>query len=125
MLSGHTQWELVGEATDGSEAVQMAVELKPDLILMDIGLPALNGIDAASQIGKLIPEAKTIFLTLNNDAELVEAVLSGGAQGYILKSDYRSELLPAIEAVLRGETSVSRHVRRQDPTILFMPQRPR
>jgi len=74
---------------------------------MDISLPNLNGIAAARWIGKLVPKAKILFLTQHNDAGMMTAALRNGAQGYVLKTDAQSELLPAIEAVLRGEKFVS------------------
>lgn len=99
--------QIAGEAADGMEAVQKAIELKPDLILLDIGLPVQNGIEAAHRIRHSNTETKIIFLTQNNDAEVVRAALSNVVRGYVLKQDAGSELLPAIEAVLRGEKFVS------------------
>ncbi len=98
---------VVGEASDGSEAVQKAKDLKPDLILLDIGLPKLDGIEAAQQIRQLSPSSKIIFLSQNNDLDLVKAALGTGALGYVRKTDARSELLPAVDAVLRGKQFVS------------------
>ena len=102
--------QIVGEAPDGLVAVQKAEELKPDLVLLDIGLPNLNGIEAAGRILELVPHTKILFLTQNNDADVARATLSNGAQGYILKTSARSELLPAVEAVLRGENFLSRQL---------------
>jgi DNA-binding NarL/FixJ family response regulator len=96
-----------GEVSDGVQAVQRAEELKPDLILLDIGLPNLNGIEVAERLHQRVPGAKILFLTQNNDAEVVRAALSNGALGYVLKADAGSELLPAIKAVLRGSKFVS------------------
>ena len=98
---------VVGEASDGSEAVQKAKDLKPDLILLDMGLPKLDGIEAAQQIRQLSPSSKIIFLSQNNDLDLVKAALGTGALGYVRKTDARSELLPAVDAVLRGKQFVS------------------
>jgi len=94
--------QVIGEVSDGIEAVQKAEELKPDLILLDIGLPRMNGIEASRQMSKLAPESKVIFLTQENDSDVVQAALSNGAKGSVLKSDAESHLVPAIEAVLRG-----------------------
>jgi DNA-binding NarL/FixJ family response regulator len=87
---------VIGVATDGLEAVQKAAELKPDLVLMDIGLPSLNGIEAARRIRKLVPESRIIFLTQESSAEFVQEAMSLGAQGYVVKANARRELLPAI-----------------------------
>jgi|SRR5215469_11219404 len=111
MLAAHKQLQVVGEAVDGFQAIQIAQEVKPDMVLMDIGLPDLNGIEAAHWIGKVVPQAKILFLTHHNDTSLMRAALSSGAQGYVLKADAGSELLPAIEAVLRGERFVSMRLR--------------
>jgi DNA-binding NarL/FixJ family response regulator len=99
--------QIVGEAIDGMEAVQKAEELKPDLVLLDIGLTKLNGLQAAKQIGQVAPNSKIMFVTMHSDADIVQAGLSNGAVGYVLKSDAGSELLPAIEAVLEGKRYVS------------------
>jgi DNA-binding NarL/FixJ family response regulator len=98
---------VVGEASDGLEAVQKAVELKPDLVLMDIGLPSLNGIEAARQIRGLLPEAKIIFLSQETSAEVVQHAMSVGASGYVVKVNAGIELILALEAVLSGQTFVS------------------
>jgi len=92
---------------DGSQAVQKAEELKPDLIVLDIGLPKLNGIEAARQIRQLSPTSKILFLSQNNEHEVVRAALGVGALGYVHKTNARSELLPAVYAVLLGEQFVS------------------
>jgi DNA-binding NarL/FixJ family response regulator len=113
------QWQIIAEASDGSEAVQKAAELKPDLILLDIGLPRLNGIEAARQIRQLSPSSKIVFLSLNKNLEVVRAALSTGALGYVHKTDARRELLPAVDAVLRGgNLSVAAQTATSSPTPL-------
>jgi DNA-binding NarL/FixJ family response regulator len=97
----------VGEASDGLEAVQKAVELRPDLILLDIGLPSLNGIEVARQMRSLVPESKIIFLTQESSAEVMQEALNLGAGGYVIKITAASELLTAVETVLSGKTFVS------------------
>ena len=107
------EWQVIAEAADGPEAIQKAEELKPDLIVLDIGLPKLNGIEAARRIRQLSPSSKILFLSQNNDLDVVRAALSTGL-GYIQKTDVRSDLLPAIEAALQGRQFVSqRHNRLQ------------
>ncbi len=98
---------LVGEASDGLEAVQKAQELQPDLILLDIGLPALNGIEAARRIQKLSPASKILFVSENRSAEIVEEAMGTGANGYVLKSDAARDLLPAVTAILGGGYFIS------------------
>src|SRR5271169_136821 len=98
--------QVVGEVSDGLEAVQKALELKPDLILLDIGMPGMNGIEAARQIRKLVPESKIIFLSQESSQDVVQEALSAGASGYVIKSMAGNELLPAVEAVfLTGRRS--------------------
>ena len=99
--------QVIGEVSDGLQAVHKTAELQPDLILMDIGLPSVNGIEAARQIRKLAPELKIIFLTQESSAGVVQEALSLGAQGYVVKAMAASKLLAAVEAVLAGRTFVS------------------
>ena len=89
--------ELIGELSDGLAAVQKAEELSPDLILLDIGLPTLNGIEAARQIRKLVPSAKIILLSLESSDDVVQEALGLGAKGYVVKALAGSELLPAVD----------------------------
>jgi len=114
MLKAAANVQVIGEVSDGLKAVQKAQELNPDLILLDIGLPNLNGIEAENRLHQLIPGAKVLLLSQNNDSELVRAALSNGARGYVLKVDAGSELLPAIKAILRGERFVSSGVKCDD-----------
>ncbi len=104
----NAEFQLVGEASDGLEGVQNAQELQPDLILLDIGLPNLNGIEAAKRIHQIAPRTKILFLTQNNDADVARAALSNGTRGYVLKADAQRDLFPAIEAVLQDRRFVSR-----------------
>jgi DNA-binding NarL/FixJ family response regulator len=106
-LGKRTELQVICEVSDGLEAVQRAEALKPDLILMDIGLPSLNGLEAARRIRKLSPESKIIFLTHESSAEVVREALSLGASGYVLKTRAASELLTAVEAVMQEQQFVS------------------
>ena len=99
--------QVICEVSDGLEAVHKAEELKPDLILLDIGLPTLNGIEVARQIRKLAPDSKIVFLSQESSSEVVEEALRLGAWGYVLKTRAGSDLLPAVEAVLSGKRFVS------------------
>ncbi len=94
------------EASDGGEAIELAQALQPDLILLDIGLPKLNGIEAARRIRELAPRSKIIFCSQESSVDVVQAAFSAGASGYIVKMDAGSELLNAVDVVLRGEQFV-------------------
>jgi DNA-binding NarL/FixJ family response regulator len=98
---------VVGEASDGAEAVRKAQELQPDLIVLDIGLPKLNGIEAAPRMSEVSPGSKIIFLSQDNDADAIQAALSSGACGYVHKLSAGNELLSAVEAVLQGQRFVT------------------
>jgi len=106
-LGKEKELEIVGNVSDGLEAVRQAQKLQPDLILMDIGLPTLNGIEAASRILKIAPTSKILFVSENPSVDVAEEALSNGAGGYVIKSDAGSELLPAIKAVLEGKRFIS------------------
>lgn len=106
-LQTNSELQIVGEASDGLVAVHKAKELQPDLIVLDLGLPMLNGIEAARQIRQLTPESKILFVTQESSADVVQAALGTGAQGYVLKARASIDLLPAVEAVLEGRQFVS------------------
>jgi DNA-binding NarL/FixJ family response regulator len=99
--------QVICEVSNGLEAVQKAEELKPDLILLDIGLPGLNGIEAARQIRQLATQSKIIFVSQESSPEVVQEALSLGAWGYIVKPRAASDLVVAVEAVLEGRRFVS------------------
>ena len=107
--------EIVGALSDGMRAVQEVERLQPDLILLDIGLPTLNGIEAAKLIRERRPEAKILFLSENRSPDVIEEAL-GTAGGYVVKTDARRELLPAIKAVLAGRRFVSASLTDHSPT---------
>ena len=106
-LGKRSELRIVAEVSDGLEAVKKAQELQPDLILLDVGLPALNGIAAARQIRKLSPESKILFVSQESSPDVVQEALTIGALGYIAKTNTRLELLPAVEAVCLGRRFVS------------------
>ena len=107
LLQVRPELKVTCQATDGWEAVRKADELKPDLVLLDIGLPKLNGIEVARRIRQLSCNSRIIFLSQDRSRDAVQAALNTGACGYVYKADAGSELLPAINAVLRGERFVS------------------
>jgi len=113
-LGKRPELQIIGEASDGPEAIQKAAELQPDLIVLDIGLPKLNGIEAGKRIHEVVPGGKILFVTQNNDVDVVRTVLSNGASGYVLKPDAGRELLQAVEAVLQGDRFVSARVNQGD-----------
>jgi DNA-binding NarL/FixJ family response regulator len=106
-LQTQPELQVIGEAVDGLEAIQKAQELQPDLILLDIGLPTLNGIEAARRIRVVSPTSKILFVSENRSRDIAEEALRTGASGYVVKSDAGGELLPALEAVLKGKRFVS------------------
>ena len=107
LLSKNADLDVVGEVGDGLEAVARAEELKPDLILIDISLPKLNGLDAARRIRELVPSSKIIFLTQETQVEIVKEALNLGAWGYISKGRGKADLLAGLAAVLQGKRFVS------------------
>ena len=111
-LEKRPELHIVSEVSDGLEAVHEAEELRPDLILLDIGLPSLNGIEAARRIRKVSSESKILFISPESSADVVRVALGMGALGYIVKTDAGIELLEAVNAVLRGEMFVGRRFTR-------------
>jgi DNA-binding NarL/FixJ family response regulator len=107
MLRDRENLNVIGEAGDGLEAVKRAEALQPDLILLDIGLPELNGLEAARQIGNLAPKARIIFLTQESASDVIDEALSLGAWGYVAKVQAGRELLVAMEMVMQGQRFVS------------------
>jgi DNA-binding NarL/FixJ family response regulator len=106
-LKNQSKFRIIGEAKDGSEAVQIAQQLQPDLILLDIGLPTLNGIEAARRIREVSPKSRILFVSENRSRDIAEEALRTGAFGYVVKAAAPGELLPAMEAVLQDKRFVS------------------
>ncbi|HEY1471627.1 MAG TPA: response regulator transcription factor [Candidatus Acidoferrum sp.] len=99
ILGAWPEWQVSGEAANGEEAVQLTKELKPDIVLMDISMPGMGGLEATRAIRKAYPDAKVLMLTLHDSLEWVETALNAGARGYLLKSDTEGELMRALKVV--------------------------
>ncbi len=104
LLKSHAGWDVCGEAQDGRQAVDKAKELKPDVVILDIGMPNLNGLEAARQMQRDNPQAKVLILTITDVDEVVRAVLDAGARGFVLKSDAARDLVAAVEALQSNKT---------------------
>lgn len=99
LLESHAGWEVCAEAADGRDAVELALTNKPDVVLLDIGMPNLNGLEAARQISAALPDAGILILTMHDTDNMVREVLRAGARGFLLKSDAGRDLVAAVEAV--------------------------
>ena len=98
----------MGEAIDGLDAVEKAQELQPDVILLDISMPRLNGLEAAERIRAIAPQSKILFVSADRSAELAEIAIAAGVQGYIPKAEVDSKLLPALDALFLKRRQISR-----------------
>jgi DNA-binding NarL/FixJ family response regulator len=103
LLRSQPDWDVCGEANDGREAVEKATALRPEIVIMDIGMPNLNGLEAARQILKSDSQIKILILTLHDSDQVVQEVLNAGARGFLLKSDAARDLVAAVEALRRGK----------------------
>jgi DNA-binding NarL/FixJ family response regulator len=104
LIAEHPGWEVCGEAVDGRDAVEKARALRPDLALLDVGMPNLNGLDAARQILAFAPRTRVLILTMHESEQVVREVLEVGARGFLLKSDAARDLVSAVEALQRRTT---------------------
>jgi DNA-binding NarL/FixJ family response regulator len=104
VLENHPGWAVCGEAKDGRESVELAAATKPDLVLLDIGMPNLNGLEAARQILTILPDVAILILTMHDSDNVVREVLRAGARGYLLKSDAGRDLVAAVEALQNQRT---------------------
>ncbi len=104
LLQAQPDWEICGEAADGREALEKAQKLRPDVVILDIGMPSLNGLEATRQILKLNPQTRILILTLHDSDQVVREVLNAGARGFLLKSDAARDLVAAVEALRRDKT---------------------
>ena len=113
-----TEFQVVGTVSNGRAMVRAAADLKPDVIVVDVAMPILNGLDAGQQVKEIAPSAKLIFLTMNNDIELAAEAFRRGASGYLLKTCAASELVMAVHEVLRGRSYMSKSLRKDDVNYL-------
>src|SRR5690349_5633836 len=104
LLQAQPDWQVCGEAGDGREAVEKAIQLKPDILILDIGMPSLNGLEATRQILKTTPNARVLILTLHDSDQVVREVLNAGARGFLLKSDAARDLVAAVDALRHDKT---------------------
>jgi DNA-binding NarL/FixJ family response regulator len=109
-----TEFEVVGTVNNGRALVRAATELKPDVIVVDVAMPILNGLDAGQQVKETCPAVKLVFLTMNSDIELAAEAFRRGASGYLLKTCAASEMVTAVHEVLRGRSYMSKPLRRDD-----------
>jgi len=114
MLSEMPELQIVGEVSNGLQAVESARRLQPDLIVLDIGLPSLNGIEAARRIRRISPGSKLLFLSQESSVEVVQEALLTGSHGYVVKIDAGNEFLTAVNTVLRGEQFLGQRFADQD-----------
>jgi DNA-binding NarL/FixJ family response regulator len=102
LLQTHEGWEICGEAKDGREVVEMAKQLKPDVVILDVGMPNLNGLAATRQLARQNPHQKIIVLTITDSDQVIREALDAGARGFVLKSDAARDLVSAVEALQRN-----------------------
>ncbi|MBW9271178.1 MAG: response regulator transcription factor [Candidatus Thiodiazotropha sp. (ex. Lucinisca nassula)] len=110
LLTSNPQFDVIGEADNGRDAIRRVIDLKPDLVIMDLNMPGMNGMDAIREIRERDAEIKTLVLTVHNEEEYVLASLKAGANGYVLKDATQNELMTAAERVLSGKTYLSAEI---------------
>jgi DNA-binding NarL/FixJ family response regulator len=121
LLQQHDHCEVIGEVSDGMEAIQLAEARQPDLVLLDVGLPGLNGLEAARHIQRVSPSSKILFVSIENSAEIVQEALNLGAS-YLWKFDAVTQLLLAVDDVMHGNQFLSRRVTREASKKLAIPE---
>jgi len=99
LLEGHSGWEVIGEASDGAEALEKARELNPDVMVLDVTMPRMNGLEACRLLRRQFPELEILFVTQHDSPQMMREALEAGARGYVVKSNAARDLLAAVEAV--------------------------
>jgi DNA-binding NarL/FixJ family response regulator len=112
VLGSRESIEVCGEASDGEEAIEKALQMNPDCIIMDVYMPKMDGLSAANQIKKTLPTVPIIMLSAQDNLEIIQAAQGAGAQGFVTKSDAAAVLLSAVDAVLQGQTFFARRLGR-------------
>jgi LuxR family maltose regulon positive regulatory protein len=107
ILSTYPEWDLCGEADNGQDAIRLAGELAPEVVIMDVSMPGMNGLEATRIMHDVLPETKVLLLTLHSSSEFVRSAFRAGARGYVLKSDAENELVRALNVVIGEDTYVS------------------
>ncbi|MGC2446858.1 MAG: response regulator transcription factor [Candidatus Sulfotelmatobacter sp.] len=99
LLEGHSDWQVVGEASDGAEAIEKAKDLTPDVMVLDVTMPRMNGLEACRMLRRLSPDLEILFVTQHDSPQMMREALEAGARGYVVKSNAARDLLAAVEAV--------------------------
>jgi DNA-binding NarL/FixJ family response regulator len=109
ILEGHSEWEIVGEAADGAEAVEKAARLIPDVMVLDVTMPTMNGLEACRAVRRLLPDLEILFVTQHDSPQMMREALDAGARGYVVKSNAARDLLAAVEAVSQHRVFTALH----------------
>jgi DNA-binding NarL/FixJ family response regulator len=109
LLGGRPEWEIIDEAEDGIEAVEKADRLKPDVVVLDVSMPGMDGLEACRRIRKSVPKSEVLIVTQHDSPQMMREALSAGARGYIVKSDAARDLLAALEAVSQHKPFIAQN----------------
>lgn len=115
-MEGHSDWEVIGEASDGAEAVEKARDLSPDVMVLDVTMPRMNGLDACRLLRRQSPALEILFVTQHDSPQMMREALEAGARGYVVKSNAARDLLAAVEAVSQHRVFTALHTRNMTQT---------
>jgi len=118
LLGTQAGWEVVGEATSGPDAVKKVAQINPDVVIMDITMPVMSGLDATRLIMETSPQTKVLIFTMHDSEQMMQTALEAGARGYVLKSNAASDLIAAIRALSKGESPLVSRTAKQPPKIV-------